>query len=138
MNQLRIQVSQPTAETVDQVVANLVVKLMGSRTYAHLAHLSTRKYSAHEALATYYDRLVPLVDTLVEAYQGKTNNLLTYENCQVDLDLKVNVFQHLFIVDSAVAAARSKLSDFSEIQSILDDVAVLISATKYKLNFLTE
>ena len=45
--------------------------LMQSRNQAHIFHLQTSSYSQHIALQEYYEGIVDLIDSLVEAYQGK-------------------------------------------------------------------
>ena len=49
----------------------LISYLFHSRTQAHIFHLQTQSFAEHMALNTYYDGIVPLIDGIVEAYQGK-------------------------------------------------------------------
>ena len=68
----------------------LISYLFHSRTQAHIFHLQTQSFAEHMALNTYYDGIVPLVDGIVEAYQGKYGivkgysnfNLMEYNNTQ--------------------------------------------------------
>ena len=52
----------------------LISTLMASRDQAHIFHWQTTgvgSYAAHKALNDYYDEIPEIVDSLVEAYQGK-------------------------------------------------------------------
>ena len=68
----------------------LISYLFHSRTQAHIFHLQTQSYAEHMALNVYYDGIVPLIDGIVEAYQGKYGivkgysnfNLMEYNNTQ--------------------------------------------------------
>ena len=50
--------------------AKLISYLFHSRTQTHIFHLQTQSFAEHMALNTYYDAIVPLIDGIVEAYQG--------------------------------------------------------------------
>ena len=68
----------------------LISYLFHSRTQTHIFHLQTQSFTEHMALNAYYDGIVPLIDGIIEAYQGKygivkgyTNfNLMEYNNVQ--------------------------------------------------------
>ena len=70
--------------------AKLISYLFHSRTQTHIFHLQTQSFAEHMALNVYYNGIVPLIDGIVEAYQGKygivkgyTNfNLMEYNNTQ--------------------------------------------------------
>ena len=53
---------------------------MHSRTQAHVFHLRVKgagSLAAHLALQTYYEGIIPLLDLLIENYQGK-NGLIVH------------------------------------------------------------
>ncbi len=57
-----------------------------ARTLAHKAHLKTRSYAQHVALNEWYDGIVPLVDSLVEMYQGEFGVIEDYpDSGQINL-----------------------------------------------------
>ncbi len=70
--------------------AKLISYLFHSRTQAHIFHLQTQSFAEHMALNVYYDGIVPLIDGIVESYQGKYGivkgysnfNLMEYNNTQ--------------------------------------------------------
>ena len=88
------------------------------------------------ALNVYYDAIVPLIDGIVEAYQGKygivkgyTNfNLMEYNNGQ-------QVIAYLEALCKAVYDTYEIIED-SYIQNLLDGITELIKSTIYKLQNL--
>ena len=116
--------------------AKLISYLFHSRTQTHIFHLQTQSFAEHMALNAYYDAIVPLIDGLVEAYQGKygiikgyTNfNLMEYNNVQ-------QVIEYLEVLCNAVYSTYETVSD-SYIQNLLDGITELIKSTIYKLQNL--
>lgn len=43
---------------------------------AHVAHLQTKSYAEHKVLNEIYDELPGLIDSLIEAYQGKYGSVI--------------------------------------------------------------
>ncbi len=54
--------------------------LFHSRTQTHIFHLQTPSYAEHIALQAYYEGIIPLIDALVESYQGKNGIIHDYTN----------------------------------------------------------
>jgi DNA-binding ferritin-like protein len=112
-----------------------------SRTQAHVFHLGVKgpgSFAAHSALQSYYEGIVPLIDGLVESYQGK-NGLIKFQvvngidnNC----DIK-NIISYFEKLCKALEKLRKddKLQD-SWIQNDIDNIATLLYSTKYKLENL--
>ena len=116
--------------------AKLISYLFHSRTQTHIFHLQTQSFAEHMALNAYYDGIVPLIDGIVEAYQGKygivkgyTNfNLMEYNNTQ-------QVIAYLDTLCKAVYATYETIED-SYILNLLDGITELIKSTIYKLQNL--
>jgi hypothetical protein len=116
--------------------AKLISYLFHSRTQTHIFHLQTQSFAEHMALNAYYDAIVPLIDGIVEAYQGKygivrgyTNfNLIEYNNTQ-------QVIAYLEALCEAVYKTYETIED-SYIQNLLDGITELIKSTIYKLQNL--
>ena len=114
----------------------LISYLFHSRTQTHIFHLQTQSFAEHMALNAYYDTIVPLIDGIVEAYQGKygiikgyTNfNLMEYNNCQ-------QVIDYLEALCNAVYSTYEGIEDIY-IQNLLDGITELIKSTIYKLQNL--
>jgi len=116
--------------------AKLISYLFHSRTQTHIFHLQTQSFAEHMALNAYYDAIVPLIDGIVESYQGKygivkgyTNfNLMEYNNVQ-------QVIEYLEALCNAVYSTYGTIED-SYIQNLLDGITELIKSTIYKLQNL--
>lgn len=116
--------------------AKLISYLFHSRTQTHIFHLQTQSFAEHMALNAYYDAIVPLIDGIVEAYQGKygivkgyTNfNLMEYNNVQ-------QVIEYLEALCNAVYSTYETVED-SYILNLLDGITELIKSTIYKLQNL--
>jgi hypothetical protein len=88
------------------------------------------------ALNVYYDGIVPLIDSIVEAYQGKYGivkgysnfNLMEYNNTQ-------QVVAYLEALCKAVYDVYQTVED-TNIQNLLDGITDLIKSTIYKLQNL--
>ena len=114
----------------------LISYLFHSRTQTHIFHLQTQSFAEHMALNAYYDAIVPLIDGIVEAYQGKygilrgyTNfNLMEYNNAQ-------QVIEYLEALCNAVHSTYETIKD-SYILNLLDGITELIKSTIYKLQNL--
>jgi hypothetical protein len=117
--------------------AKLISYLFHSRTQTHIFHLQTDSFAAHMALNGYYDGIIPLVDGLVESYQGKYGiltgysnfNLLEYNNCE-------EVIIYFQSLNSTIEKLRTMIPQDSYIQNQIDTVTELITSTMYKLKFL--
>lgn len=112
--------------------------LMHSRTQAHIYHLRVKgvgAFAAHLALQGYYEGILPLLDGLVEGYQGK-NDLVEFVNVDsIDNNASIdNVVKYFDKLTAIVEKLRkdSTLQD-SFFQNEIDNIAMLIYLTKYKL-----
>lgn len=109
--------------------------LMQSRNQAHIFHLQSTSYAQHVALQGYYEGIIPLIDGLVESYQGRHGILRGYKmtgNIKED-ESTVLYFEGL---SKFVETIRTQIPQDSYIQNQVDEVIDLIESTKYKLKFL--
>ena len=53
------------------MVKELVQRVFSARNCTHLQHWNTSSYAEHMALGDFYDDVIDLIDSFVEAYQGK-------------------------------------------------------------------
>jgi hypothetical protein len=115
--------------------------LLHSRTQAHVFHLRVSgpgSYAAHLALQAYYEGIIPLLDGLIEAYQGK-NGLIMFENIDelsnnATIDHIVEYFDKILLIIEKVRVDKD-LQD-SHIQNDIDTIVTLLYSTKYKLENL--
>ena len=117
--------------------AKLISFLFHSRTQTHIFHLQTDSFAAHMALNGYYDGIIPLVDGLVESYQGKNGILTGYSNFNLleytNLGEVIAYFQGL---NNTIEKLRQSVPQDSYIQNQIDTIVELVESTTYKLQFL--
>lgn len=134
---MRFSVEKKVNEAVeDDPVMIFTMHLLHSVTNAHILHLTTRSYAAHQALGTFYSEVGDLVDTFVEAFQGKYGLLHDFI---ADYKLPVNdPVAYLESLKAEVETLRRmpRFPQDSELQNEVDNIANLINSTLYKLRFL--
>ena len=113
----------------------LVELLFKSQTETHLTHILQRKklLCEHSALATYYDEIDDLLDSMAELCMahGLIGNL-SVPACS-EITNSESYFENLY---KEVEGYRSALSSFPFLISKLDDIQELISQTIYRLKFI--
>lgn len=112
----------------------MVMELMHSRTNAHMMHLKTRSYAAHKALNDYYDSIVDLIDSFVEAWQGRYG-IMNYP--EVPFRAEADAIMMLKTLRTYIDDNRIGMVPDSELQNIIDEIVALIDSTLYKLEFLS-
>ena len=109
-----------------------------SRTQAHIFHTRVKgpgSFAAHTALQAYYEGIIPLMDGLIETYQGQYGLIEYKEVNGVDNDASLeNMVKYFDNLCKFLDKERkeSKLQ-MSLLQNDLDNVASLLYSTKYKL-----
>lgn len=109
-----------------------------SRTQAHVFHTrvkGTGSYAAHKALQEYYEGIIPLLDGLIESYQG-IYGVIEYKDVKgidnnADKDNIINYFDKL--CKFLEKARKAENLQHSWIQNDIDTIATLLYSTKYKL-----
>lgn len=115
--------------------------LLHSQTQTHIFHLRVKgkgSYAAHKALQGYYEGIDGLVDGLVEAYQGK-NGLVFFDTVdELDNNATIENIIKYFIKLIAIVDKLRKDKDLQDsfLQNEIDNVAMLLYTTKYKLENL--
>lgn len=110
--------------------------LLHSVTNAHILHLTTTSYAEHKALEDFYTAIGDLVDSFVEAFQGKYGLLHDF-TADYELPPK-NALEYLTYLKDEVMVLRNEYNfpQDTELQNITDEIASLIDSTLYKLRFL--
>jgi hypothetical protein len=121
-------------EKEKRVCGEYVMRLMHSRTNAHIQHLQTKNYAAHVALQGYYEGVVGLVDRFVEAYQGVYGIKDDYPTAYT---LETDPVKMLTELRSWIERNRADVVDEEDLQSVIDDTLEFIAASLYKLKFLS-
>jgi len=119
----------------------LISTLMASRDQAHIFHWQTTgpgSYAAHMALGSYYDEIPDMVDSLVEAYQGKHGILKGYEPAErFDEYSKEGALKYFKALATYVDRVYNKIpKEDTNIINQLDNFKDLIYTTIYKLENL--
>ena len=109
-----------------------------SRTQAHIFHTRVTgegSFAAHTALQAYYEGIIPLIDGLVESYQGQYGLIEYKEVNGVDNDAsKENMVKYFDNLCKFLDKERKQPKlQMSWLQNDLDNVASLLYSTKYKL-----
>lgn len=102
-------------------------------TAAHILHLKTSSYSEHKALQELYEGIIPLLDSLIESFQGIYGKIENFpnirENSQNSLEIIGNYYKY-------IASNRLNLSDKSEIQNDIDTILSFLNSLAYKIREL--
>jgi hypothetical protein len=124
-----------SVEKQSDPVMQFTMCLLHSVTNAHILHLTTKSYSEHKALETFYTEIGDHVDDFVEAFQGKYGLLHDFT---ADYELPTTPLAYLTYLKDEVATLRTanRFPQDSELQNITDEIAQLIDSTLYKLRFL--
>ena len=118
---------------MDNEIGDLVLTLLHSATNTHILHWQSKSYAEHQALGTFYDELPDLVDSLVEAIQGRYDTTLEFPaTYHVPAQTGTQELQDL---SDYFSEKRSVLPQDSEIQNIADEIQALIDSTLYLLRF---
>ena len=124
------------AQEQNDPVMVFTMHLLHSVTNAHILHLTTRSYAEHQALGTFYSEIGDLVDSFVEAFQGKYGLLHDFI---ADYKLPVNdpvAYLESLKVEVETLRRAPRFPQDSELQNEVDNIANLINSTLYKLRFL--
>lgn len=107
--------------------------LLHSSTNTHFFHWSTNSYAEHIALGEYYDEIIDLVDDFMEAVMGRYNQVKKFPNVYHE---PKNPLQYMESLKKFVEESRDDLPQDQDIQTLVDNIAILIDSTLYKIRFL--
>ena len=121
--------------TKQKSLQSLVELLFKSQMEAHITHILQRRklLCEHEALATYYDEIDGLIDSLAELLMSHDLiSNLSVSAC-VEIPDTEKYFEDLYV---NVESYRGYLNTTPFLISKLDDIQELISQTIYRLKFI--
>lgn len=107
-------------------------KIFESREITHLMHLKSKSFSEHIALGEYYDKILDLMDGLIESVQGKYGILnIKCDDCEVKEPIS-------YFIELAGYLETNSERIFSEgwIRNQIDTIIELVYLTLYKLKNL--
>lgn len=116
-------------------LALLIGTLLQSRNQAQIYHWQTKGLGsgqAHLALQAYYEGIIPLVDELVESYQGKYGILQGYKMAGT---LREDGAHAMYFEGLCrfMTSIKPSLPQDTYLQNQYDEIETLIQTTKYKL-----
>lgn len=118
------------------MVEELVARVFRTRNQAHLSHWKTKSYAEHQALGSFYDNIIDIIDKLVEACQGSKGII-----GHVDLSCKDESIDIIkMITDDAnwTSKNREKIAHgVPAIENIVDELVGEYLSTLYKLKNLS-
>lgn len=123
-----------TSESQRTSASQFIGTLMSVQQSAAITHRYQvdKKLSTHEALGDFYTELDPMIDELIETYQG-------YKKEQVDLQVfaktMLNPKDSIQQLYDFIASNRNFCNE-SFIQNQIDNIVSLIAKTLFKLEFV--
>lgn len=109
------------------------------RGIVHMAHLSvsgTGSYAAHTALGSFYDGVIPLLDSYAESYQGRYGIIGTYPRVLSKYENPASGLASIITFRGWIDANRQTCGSESSLQNIIDEIVDLCNSTIYKLTNL--
>lgn len=116
----------------------LVMRLMHSRTWAHLAHLSVSgpgAYEKHIAIGAYYEAIPDLIDRLVECAQGIYGQILNYPPLQFDFSAAGDPLEYFNTLRTEIEQVAPQVKH-QALDNIIAEILELLGSVCYKLKFL--
>ena len=120
---------------MENIIGEFVGTLLHSATITHFKHLQTTSYAAHVALSDYYDGIVDVTDSLAEAIQGCTGDIIKSYPPMFG-NPATEALDYLKSIREYVIENRDAISGYSNIQNEIDNIMTLLDSTIYKLTFL--
>lgn len=111
--------------------------LMVARNVVHIKHLQARgvgSFAEHSALDDLYNGLPGYIDSLAEQYQGRMSIIEKYTF--PDMSSSAKSIDIVTEMRTFIDNHRKAMTDYSEIQNIVDELIALLNKTIYKLRYL--
>lgn len=117
--------------------AEFIMRSFHARTSAHVLHLQTSSYAEHVALQTFYEELIPLVDSFAEAYIGENGKFGSFSLRYAGYLLPSTSKKLMSTYISWIEENRKEICESSHCQNVLDEILSLAYSTKYKITELS-
>lgn len=119
------------------MIVELIQKAFCSRNATHLAHWRTKSFAQHQALGSFYDGVIDLIDKLVEANMGAAGKVVP-EFDVPELKPVKDILKHLSEEVAWIDENRSEIaSNIPALENIVDEITGLYLSTIYKLKQLS-
>jgi hypothetical protein len=115
-------------------------KLFESREMAHIYHLQVNgdmgSHAKHTALGEYYDEVLELIDSIIEAFQGQYGIIEEYDVIDTSETRSKDTIEYFNELARFIKEERKCINlDDTHLHSIIDDIVVLLYKTLYKLKY---
>lgn len=118
------------------MIEELVARVFKTRNQVHLAHWKTKSYAEHQALGSFYDDVIDILDRAVEAIQGSKGII-----GHVDLSCKdesVEIIKCLSEDANWISKNRAKIAgSVPAVENIIDELVGVYLSTIYKVKNLS-
>lgn len=113
----------------------LVARCFALRTASHLSHLSTRDYSEHMALQTFYEEILDATDEFAEVYMGLEGHIATWPTVKLPTGKAVDYIREMadWLEEYGPECAEKN----SALQSLVDVISTACAHALYRLRFLS-
>jgi len=120
--------------------AKFFSKLFESREMAHIYHLQVNgdmgSHAKHTALGDYYDGVLELIDSIIEAFQGQYGIVEEYDVIDTSETRSKDTIEYFNELARFIKEERKCINlEDTHLHSIIDDIVVLIYQTLYKLKY---
>jgi DNA-binding ferritin-like protein len=115
-------------------VGRLISLLMLSRSQTHIYHLETKSFAQHKALQTYYDGIIPLLDSYAETYMGQGKSITGLTSLPKISKIPKSPLTYLTDLDKEIRGL--KLPTDAPLRNIQDSIMGLILSSIYMLRNL--
>jgi hypothetical protein len=121
---------------INESLGSMMFDLLHSATVTHIMHLQTESFAEHMALGEYYEAIPDLVDALIEAWQGKNQQILRgYAEGEESYE-GMKPLDYLQSLRDEFVMSRPLIGEDSELQNLADEIVDQLDSTLYKLRFL--
>jgi len=110
--------------------SKIIATIFQSLIYAKYKHWTIRRLGTHEALASYYDEVQPLIDTLVEIYMADTGAIVAPKS--VDIPESDDVLIYFRGLHNMIKASMVKESD-EAIKNTMAEISASIKRCLFRL-----
>jgi hypothetical protein len=118
----------------------LFSKLFESREMAHIYHLQVNgdmgSHAKHTALNNYYEGVLELIDSIIEAFQGQYGIVEEYDVIDTSETRSKDTIEYFNELARFIKEERKCINlEDTHLHSIIDDIVVLLYKTLYKLKY---
>ena len=124
------------SDEINESLGAMMFDLFHSATVTHIMHLQTESFAEHMALGEYYEAIPDLVDALIEAWQGKNQQILRGYGEGEESYEGMKPLDYLQSLRDEFVMSRPLIGEDSELQNLADEIVDQLDSTLYKLRFL--